>query len=222
MVRLSGVVRAGDAIVCGQACAEPQTLLEALVAQRAALSGCRLFLGASYSGIVQPAHADHLRLASYGGIGHNRALSDAGVLDVLRVPYSRLAPLIRSGQIGADVLLLQVSPPNARGEYSLGLAADYLIPALEVCRAIVGEVNQQVPWTHGERVLRAADFDLLVESSRAPARPRNRPAGVLEAAIGRHGAAFVPDGATLEFGIGSLPEAICPFLEGRQGLRVHS
>jgi len=144
------------------------------------------------------------------------------VLDVLRVPYSRLAPLIRSGQIGADVLLLQVSPPNARGEYSLGLAGDYLIPALDVCRAIVGEVNQQVPWTHGERVLRAADFDLLVESSRPPARPRSRPAGELEAAIGRHGAAFVPDGATLEFGIGSLPEAICPFLEGRQGLRVHS
>ncbi len=222
MVDLGGVLRADDAIVCGQASAEPQTLLEALVAQRAELSGCRLFLGAHYSGIVQPRHADHLRLASYGGIGRNRSLSDAGVLDVLRVPYSQLAPLIRSGQIGADVLMVQVSPPNARGEYSLGLAADYLIPALDVCRAIVAEVNDQVPWTHAERVLRATDFDLVIETSRPPARPRHRAPGTLEAAIGRHAAAFVPEGATLEFGVGALPEAVCPYLAERTGLRVHS
>jgi hypothetical protein len=75
MVDLASVIRPGDGIICGQACAEPQTLLEALVAQRAQLSGCRVFLGASYSGIVKPSHSDHLRLASYGGIGHNRALS---------------------------------------------------------------------------------------------------------------------------------------------------
>jgi hypothetical protein len=94
-VDLSSVIRPGDGIICGQACAEPQTLLEALVAQRAGVSGCRLFLGANYSGIVKPSHSDHLRLASYGGIGHNRALSDAGVLDVMRIPYSRIAALIR-------------------------------------------------------------------------------------------------------------------------------
>jgi acyl-CoA hydrolase len=148
MIDLASVVRPGDGIIIGQACAEPQTLVEMLVAQRARLSGCRLFLGVNYSGIVKPSHSDHLRLASYGGIGHNRALSDAGVLDVLRVPYSRLAALIRSGQIPADVVFVQVSPPNARGEYSLGRAADYLVPAIEVCRAIVAEVNAQVPWTH--------------------------------------------------------------------------
>lgn len=219
---LSSIIRAGDGIVCGQACAEPQTLLEALVAQRESLSGCALFLGASYSGIVRPAHADHLRLSSYGGIGHNRGLSDAGVLDVLRLPYSRLAPAIRSRQIRADVVLLQVSPPDARGRYSLGLAADYLVPALDVCRAVIAEVNDQVPWTHSERLLREDAFDLLVKSSRPPARPRHRPASDAEAAIGRSAAAFVPEGAVLEFGVGSLPEALCPFLEGRNGLRVHS
>ncbi len=219
---LASVIRAGDGIVCGQACAEPQTLLEALVAQREALSGCALFLGASYSGIVRPAHADHLRLSSYGGIGHNRALSDAGVLDVLRLPYSRLAPAIRSGQIRADVVMVQVSPPNTRGEYSLGLAADYLIAALDVCRAVVAEVNDQVPWTYSERLLCEDDFDLLLKSSRQPAQPRHRPAGELESAIGRHGAAFIPEGATLEFGVGSLPEAVCSFLRNHKGLRVHS
>jgi len=219
MVDLASVVRPGDGIICGQACAEPQTLLEALVAQRAQLSGCRVFLGASYSGIVKPSHSDHLRLASYGGIGHNRALSDAGVLDVLRVPYSRLAALIRSGQIPADVVFVQVSPPNKGGEYSLGLAADYLVPALQVCRTIVAEVNAQVPWTHSEHRLRRDDFDLHVETSRAPAEAASRAA---DRAIARHAAAFVADGSVLEFGIGALPDAVCEFLPARRALRIHS
>jgi len=219
MVDLTSVVRPGDGIICGQACAEPQTLLESLVAQRVPLSGCRVFLGANYSGIVKASHSDHLRLASYGGIGHNRALSDAGVLDVLRVPYSRLAALIRSGQIPADVVFVQVSPPNARGEYSLGLAADYLVPAIEVCRAIVAEVNAQVPWTHSEPLLRRDGFDLLIETSRPPAQARSRGA---DRAIARHAAALVSDGSTLEFGVGALPDAICEFLRERKRLRVHS
>src|SRR5678815_2341975 len=219
MIDLASVVRPRDGIIIGQACAEPQTLVESLVAQRAQLPGCRLFLGVNYSGIVKPSHSDHLRLASYGGIGRNRALSDAGVLDVLRVPYSRLAALIRSGQIPADVVFVQVSPPNERGEYSLGLAADYLVPALQTCRTVVAEVNAQVPWTHSERLLRRDDFDLHVETSRTPAEGRSR---TTDRAIARHAAALVADGSTIEFGIGALPDAVCEFLSERKGLRVHS
>ena len=222
MADLASVVGAGDAIICGQACAEPQTLLEALVAQRAGLTGTRLFLGASYTGIVKPEHADHLRLSSYGAIGGNRALAAAGALEILPVPYSQLGPQIRQRKIACDLVMVQVSPPNARGEYSLGLAADYLIPAMEVARVLVAEVNDQVPWTHSERMLRREDFSLVVESSRLPAMlPAPRRSG-LEEAIGRHAAAWVPEAATLEFGIGALPDAVCGFLEGHRRLAVHS
>jgi acetyl-CoA hydrolase len=206
----------------GQACAEPQTLVEALVSQRASLGGVGCFLGSSYSGIVKPEHAGHLALTSYCGIGTNRALADAGVLDILPVPYSQLGRLIRDGKIGCDVLLLQVSPPNARGEYSLGLAADYLVPALDVCRAIVAEVNDQVPWTHTERLLNQDDFDLVVETSRRPAAPATRPPSETDLAIARNAMPFVPAGAVLEFGIGALPEAVCTLLGRHEGLRVHS
>jgi len=222
VIELGSVIRRGDRIVWGQACAEPQTLVESLVAQRAALGEVGCFLGSSYSGIVKPAHADHLRLSSYCGTGTNRALAEAGVLDLLPVPYSQLGPLIREGKIGCDVLLLQVSPPNARGEYSLGLAADYLIPALDTCRAVIAEVNAQVPWTHTERVLAKDDFDLVVETSRAPAAPRERPVGELELAIARNALPFIPHGGVLEFGIGALPDAVCALLGRHEGLRVHS
>jgi acyl-CoA hydrolase len=222
MVDLRSVIRPGDAIIWGQACAEPQTLVEALVSQRAALGGVGCFLGSSYSGIVKPGHADHLRLSSYCGIGTNRALIDAGVLDVLPVPYSQLGPLIRSGSIRADVVMIQVSPPNQRGEYSLGLAADYLVPALDVCRTIVAEVNDQVPWTHTSRTLTREDLDLLVESARPPAMPPSRPPTETDRAIARNALPFIPHGAVLEFGIGSLPEAVCGMLDRHEGLRVHS
>lgn len=222
MVELTSVIRPGDAIIWGQACAEPQTVVEALVSQRAQLGSVGCFLGSSYSGIVKPEHADHLRLASYCGIGTNRTLADAGVLHILPLPYSQLGPLIRDGKIKCDVLLLQVSPPNARGEYSFGLAADYLVPALDVCRAVVAEVNDQVPWTHTERLLTKDDFDLLVESSRPPAMPPARAPGELDLAIARNALEFIPDGAVLEFGIGSLPEAVASLLGRHQSLRVHS
>lgn len=222
MVDLASVIRPGDGIIWGQACAEPRTLVEALVAQRARFSEVACFPGASYSGIVRPEHADHLRLSSYCGTGTNRALADAGVLEILPVPYSQLGVLIRNQKIRSDVVMVQVSPPNAKGEYSLGLAADYLVPALDVCRAIVAEANDQVPWTHTERLLTKSDFDLLVETSRPPAALPVRQPGELELAIARNALPFVPHGAVMEFGIGTLPDALCSALGRHEGLRVHS
>jgi acyl-CoA hydrolase len=221
-LELARFIRPGDGIVLGQACAEPQTLSAALVAQRAAFSGASVFLGVNYAGVIRPEHADHLRLSAYCGAGHNRALADAGVLDIHPHPYSRLAPLIRERKIPCDVALVQVSPPNQRGEYSMGLAVDYLLPAMQSARAVIAEVNDRIPWTHTERLFRKADFALLVEASYEPASPPPMRAGESEAAIARHAAEFIPENATLEFGLGILPDAVCAALQGRKSLKVHS
>lgn len=215
------LIRPGDGLIWGQACAEPQTLVEAVIAERARLSGCRVFLGSSYSGLLRPEHADHLRLTSYCGTGTNRALADAGVLDILPVPYSQLGGLIRSRKIPCDAVLVQVSPPNARGEYSLGLAVEYLAPALEAARVVIGEVNAQVQWTYTEPLLRREDFDLLVDSSRPPAYLAYEPPGERDRRIAQHAAALVPEDATVECGIGTLPNAILLALAGRS-LSYHS
>jgi acetyl-CoA hydrolase len=221
-MQLSQWIRPGDGVIFGQACAEPQTLVEALVAQRAEYSGATLFMGVNWSGTVKPEHADHLRLTAYCGSGHNRRLADAGVLDIHPHPYSQLASLIRQRRIRADVVLVQVSPPNAKGEYSLGLSAEYLVPALEVARTIVGEVNDRVPWTHSERLLKNSDFTALIETSREPvALPYGAP-GEQDLAIARNALDFIPDGATIETGLGALPDAVLRLLGERKGLRIHS
>jgi acyl-CoA hydrolase len=221
-MQLAQWIRPGDGVIFGQACAEPQTLVEALVAQRAEYSGATLFLGVNWSGTVKPGHADHLRLTAYCGSGHNRKLANAGVLDIHPHPYSQLATLIRQKRIRADVVLVQVSPPNAKGEYSLGLSAEYLVPALEVCRAVIAEVNERVPWTYSERLLKKSDFAALIETSREPvALPYGAP-GPQELAIARNALEFIPEGATLETGLGALPDAVLQLLGDRKRLRIHS
>lgn len=222
MIDLSSVLRPGDGILWGQGCAEPQTLVTALVAERARFAGCGVFLGVNFTGTVRPEHADHLRLSAYCGSGHNRALADAGVLDIHPHPYSQLAGLIRAGRIRADVVMLQVSPANAAGEHSLGLAAEYLLPALDKCRAIVAEINDQVPWTHSERRLRASEFTLAIHTSRPPAEaPATRPSG-RDLRIAAHAASFIPEGAIIETGLGALPDAVLGELMQRRKLSIHS
>lgn len=221
-MQLSQWIRPGDGVVFGQATAEPQTLVEALVAQREAFAGATLFMGVNWSGTVRPEHADHLRLSAYCGSGHNRKLADAGVLDIHPHPYSQLASLLRSHRIRADVVLVQVSPPNAKGEYSLGLAAEYLVPALEVARTVIAEVNDRVPWTYSDRLLKRADFAALFETSREPvALPYGAP-GPQELAIARNALAYIADGATLETGLGALPDAVLRLLGDHKDLRIHS
>jgi acyl-CoA hydrolase len=222
MVDLVSVIRPGDGIIWGQACAEPQTLVEALVAQRAALTGASVFLGSSYSGILKPEHADHLRLSAYCGTGSNRALADAGVLDIVPAPYSQLGALIRSRSIRCDVLMVQVSPPNAKGEYSLGLGVEYLDAALGVARAVIAEVNEQVPWTHARPLLNARDFALTVKSSRPPVYLSYPEPGEKERLIAQNAARFVPERAVVECGIGSLPNLVLGALGERHDLSYHS
>src|SRR5262249_47630907 len=122
-------------------------------------------------------------------------------------------------KIPCDVVLLQVSPPNAKGEYSLGLGVEYLAAAIETARVVIAEVNDQVPWTHTSPVLRK--FDLLVKSSRAPVAIENA-LSKTDLQIAGHAVKLVPEQATIETGIGVLPNAVLAALRGRKGLRMHT
>ena len=228
MSELSGVnaldfaryVRPGDRVMWGQGGAEPVLLTSALMAQRHAIGGVKGFLGATWSDNVQPGQSDCVRFGAYCGAGSNRRLAAAGVLDILPCHYSQLGAMIRGGALRADVLLLQLA--ERAGEYSLSMAHEYLIPALETARVVIAEVNAQAPFTYGERMLKVSDLDCIVRSDRAPLEMKSGDAGEVEAAIARHVAQWVGDGATLELGLGSLPETILGQLGDRRDLGIHS
>lgn len=219
---LGAIVRRGDSVMWGQANAEPLPLSQALMAQRHAIGEFSVFLGISYSDTLKAEYADCIRFSGYAGTGGNRALANAGKLDILPCHYSHLRDLIASRRLKVDVLLLQLAPANERGEYSLSIAHEYLIPALAAARVVIAEVNECAPWTYGERPVLEADLDYIVHTSRPPLELVHPQPGAAALAIARKVAGLIEDGATLQFGLGALPEAILAQLADRRDLGVHS
>ncbi|MBU9618472.1 acetyl-CoA hydrolase [Burkholderia multivorans] len=219
---LSSLIRPGDTVMWGQSHAEPVTLMRALVAQRHSFKRVRVFLGIGLADVLTPEHADAIDFLAYCGSGANRKLARANVLDILPAHYSQLPELIRSGALRIDVVMLQVSPPDEHGRYSLGLAREYLVEALKHARAIVAEVHPDVPWTYGGPFLRAGDIDLLVASDTPFPDAAATTPGPVEQAIGQHVASLVEDGATLQTGIGAIPDAVMAALHDKRDLGVHT
>ncbi|WP_313562294.1 acetyl-CoA hydrolase/transferase family protein [Diaphorobacter nitroreducens] len=223
--RLQALIRPGDTLWWGQATAEPLTLTRAVVQQRHALAQggrLRVFVGIGASDTLQPGQADAIDFFGYAAGGPHRALAQAGVLDILPSHYSHLPGLIRAGVLPADVVLLQVSPPDTQGRYSLGLVQEYLPAAIERARVVIAEVHPDVPWTHGGLHLQASDFALLIDAEHPPLDQSRSAPGPVEQAIARHVAGGVEDGATLQLGIGNLPEAVLAALHGHRDLGLHS
>lgn len=223
--RLQALIRPGDTLWWGQATAEPLTLTRAVVQHRHALAQggrLRVFVGIGASDTLQPGQADAIDFFGYAAGGPHRALAQAGVLDILPSHYSHLPGLIRAGVLPVDVVLLQVSPPDAQGRYSLGLVQEYLPAAIERARVVIAEVHPDVPWTHGGLHLQASDFALLIDAEHPPLDQSRSAPGPVEQAIARHVAGWVEDGATLQLGIGNLPEAVLAALHGHRDLGLHS
>lgn len=215
-------IRPGDGIVCGQGTSEPLTLTEALVAQRAGLGGVRLYLAAMFSSTFLPGHCDGLQITGMGGVGTNRRLIQSGDMEVLACHVSQVPEFIAGGQIPCDVALVQLSPPDAHGRYSLGLGADHTAAAVRQARVVIAEVNSRVPQTNCAFSLTEADIDVAVHTQRQPIQLPTAAVGELERRIAAQVDPYIPDRATLQVGFGGIPEAIIALLGNRRDLGVHS
>ena len=220
---LSSLVKPGDVVVCGQLTAEPATLTRRLVAQKGKIGPLTCFLGGMVSDTFAPDRSEGIAFASYGAIGTNVALSRAGHLDIVPTHYSALERAFRIGERRADVVLLQLAPPPpGRSGYSLSLANDYVSCAARHARVVIAEVHRDAPWTYGATLPDDIRPDVLV-AAEAPPRTLEAPRlGEVEAAIARHVATLVPDGACLQFGVGAVPLAALSALGGHRDLGIHS
>lgn len=221
-LELSRFIKPGDTIVWGQGTGEPLTLSEAVVAQRASFGPVTVFLGPGFSETLRPEHTDHLRFLAMSAIGTHRKLVDAQVLRLIPCQLSDVPDLFDSGVLKADVVFLHLSPPDARGEHSMGLLNDYLKIAMRRARVVIAEVNEQVPWTYSDEPLDMAGVDYVVRTSRAPLEHATRTPNEVDRAIAQRVAELVPDGAVIQIGIGAMPTAILDALHSRRRLGIHS
>jgi acetyl-CoA hydrolase len=221
----SSIVRSGDTVVCGQGLAEPIALTAALVEQRNEIGRFTMFIGPSYAGTFKNEHGDAIAFRSYCGTGNNSALHAAGILDVVPVHYSALSRLFADGDLRADVVLLTASEPDENGQYNLGLASDHIIEAARRAREVVIEVSDRIPWVFGAELPVDVRPTHVVRTGREPpelTRKGVHAATEAERSIVRHVCSLVQDGATIEFGIGTLPELVLQGLRNHKDIGVHS
>ncbi|HEX3962919.1 MAG TPA: acetyl-CoA hydrolase/transferase C-terminal domain-containing protein [Trebonia sp.] len=215
-------LRPGDTVIWGQACAEPLSLTRALAEQAATLGPIRCLLGIGADGGTTLAGAAGLRFAAYGGGGTTRRLDSAGLLEIVPSRYSDLPRLFADGRFRVDVALVQVTAGTEPGTYHFALAAEYLVAAARSARVVIAELNHGAPHTPGAPVLRADQIAAVVTAGYRPAEVTGPPANEVDLRIAALVAGIVDDGATLQMGIGTLPEAIVRGLLHHRDLGVHS
>lgn len=219
---LQRFVRPGDGVVWGQVTGEPLELTRALMEQRHAIGRLSAFVGASFSDTVKPEHADAISFSALGGIGTNRRLAKAGVLSVLPAHLSSIPGLIRSGIIRCDIAMVQVRPSAKPGHYDYAVVSDYIVAAVEAARTVIGEVNMAAPRVQTALSIPAERFACLVESDRQVLQVASQFPSEVDRAIAAHVVDFVEDGATLQIGVGAVPDTVLSMLRDRRDLGIHS
>jgi acyl-CoA hydrolase len=218
------VIRSGHRVFVHSVAAAPRLLIDAMTARSAELRDVEVIHlhtegPAPYAA---PEHAGHFRVNALFVAANVRKAVQEGRADATPVFLSDVPQLFRDGTLALDVALVTVSPPDRHGYCSLGVSVDASRAAVQAASAVIAQVNPQMPRSHGDGLVHLDDLDLLVEGS-APIHELARPApGATELAIGRHVAGIVEDGATLQIGIGAIPDAVMAALTGHRRLGVHT
>ena len=217
-------VHNGDMIVVPTGVGEPPTLLAALSEQRRDFEGVQIaqILPLRKYGYFDPETAEHVRHCAYFFGGPSRPGGQGGWIDYVPAYFSELPTLIERRQLPADVVFTMASPMDEHGYFSISLAADYTMAAISRARAVVLEVNPNVPFANGNCHVHVSQVSALVESEE-PVLEVGLPAiGPVQEAIGQYVADMIPDGATLQIGYGGIPDAVVMQLTHKHDLGIHT
>ena len=215
-------IRAGDVVTWPQGTGEPLGLTCRLVEQRHALPPIDIFVGMSSSKTLAPGQADRFRFRALNGAGNNRTLTAANVADIVPCYVSAIPGLIRSGAIRVDVVLLRVRPHPKPGYYTVGVMADFVPALVAKARCVIAEIDPRLPLTAQDALVAAGDIDVLTECDAGEILLPDPEPDEIDQRVAAHVAALIPDGATIQMGVGGLPVAVCRALEHHRELGVHS
>ncbi|MGH7491904.1 MAG: GNAT family N-acetyltransferase [bacterium] len=211
-------------IFIGSGCAEPQELVRQLVQNAFHFADAEIFhlLTAGGSEYVQPQYVHHFRHNAFF-IGPNvRGAVAKGEADYTPIFLSELPGLFESRQMPVDLALIQVSPPDTHGYCSLGVSVDVVKSAAAVARAVVAQVNPCMPRTLGDSLLHISQIGHLLECDEPILELKSEEPDMVAHQIGAHIARLISDGATLQMGIGGIPNAVLKMLADKNDLGIHT
>ena len=218
------LVRNGDFIIVPTGVGEPPALLTALSEQRHDFSDVKVaqILAMRKYDYLDPATVEHVRHVALFFGGASRAGGQAGWIDFIPNYFSEIPAQIERGQIGADVVLAMASSMDAHGNFSLSLGTDYTMAAIAKARAVILEVNPNVPFACGNCHVHISQVTALVESTEPVLEVGLPKIGPVQQAIGKHVADMIEDGSTLQIGYGGIPDAVVMQLSAKRDLGIHT
>jgi acyl-CoA hydrolase/GNAT superfamily N-acetyltransferase len=220
------VVRPGEKVFVGSACATPRILVEALEQLR--LHGVVLvhFL-TDRVGRGDPPHTSYRHRVFYVGrdvraLHDVRALRESGLVDYLPLSLGEVPQLFRNGHIALDVAMVQVAPPDPDGTCSLGISVDVTKTAALAARTVIAEVNPAMPRTAGDSRIPVDRIACFVPVETPVVEYLHEPAGEVAEQIARYVARLIDDRSTLQVGLGRVPNEMLAHLTNRRDLAIHS
>jgi acetyl-CoA hydrolase len=218
------LIQSGQRVYIGGGCGVPTPLLEALVERAPTLRNVEIIhmLTAGDDPTTAPEYGDAFRHnALFVGPNVRRAVQE-GRADFTPVYLSEIPRLFRSGLLPLDVALIQVSPPDQHGFCSLGVEVGCTLTAAQLAPIVIAEINRRMPRTLGDSFIHFSRITAAFESDRPLCETSIGDGDPIARRIGEHIAELIPDGATLQLGIGAIPDAVLHSLRHKRHLGIHS
>ena len=217
-------VQSGMRVYIQPGCAEPETLVEALMRRGHDVYDVEIvhMMTMGCAPYVAPEMAGHFRHNAMFIGGNVREAINAGRADYTPIYLSEIEELFESGAMPIDVALISVSPPDSHGFCSFGIGVDTTLTAAKVAKFVVAQINDNMPRTYGDSFIHVSEIDVFVESSRPLCALAKPVVTDLQVAIARNVASLIEDGSVLQTGIGGIPDAVLPLLMDRKDLGIHS
>lgn len=218
------LVRNGDTIIVPTGVGEPPALLTALSAQRHDFTDVKVsqILAMRKYDYIDPQTVDHVRHVAFFFGGATRAGGQEGWIDFIPNYFSEIPHQIERGQIASDVVFSMASPMDAHGFFAVSLGADYTMAAMAKARAVVLEVNPNVPFAFGNCHVHISQVAAVVESDQPVMEVGLPKIGPVQEAIGKYVADMIDDGSTLQIGYGGIPDAVVMQLTHKHDLGIHT
>ncbi|MFR9575030.1 MAG: acetyl-CoA hydrolase/transferase C-terminal domain-containing protein [Rikenellaceae bacterium] len=219
-------IKSGDHIHLSSVASAPQCLINAMCERGAAgelrdvhihhlhTEGPAPYADAKFEGVFQ--------LDSFFVGANVRRETQVGYADYIPVFLSETQKLYRSGAVPCNVAMIQVSTPDKHGYVSLGTSVDATLAAVECAETVIAVVNKYVPRSFGDAMIHSSRINLFVEEDMPLEEAHFSTPSDVEVAIGKHCAALIEDGATLQMGIGAIPNAVLSQLGGHKNLGIHT
>lgn len=217
-------VQPGNRIFFQGAAMTPNLLIDALCQRYQELENVEIIQVHTEGNALytQKPYSDSFKVNSCFVGGNVRGAVNSGNADYIPIFLSEIHLLFRRNILPLDVAFIQVSPPDAHGYCSLGTSVDITLPAVQTAKIVIAQINPNVPRTHGDGIIHISDIDFAVAGERNLSITNQAIISPIEAQIGANVAGLIENGATLQMGIGNIPNAVLSNLGNHKRLGIHT